>query len=207
MHTKWKNRMERWQANPLKMLLRCYVLGLVLALVFHLGAGLVSLLAYQTGYYEEKHLSIDDFMLVGLERVDDVTLITETDDAQLLYPGNVRSLRFTCEFLQNPGEFISFYGTVRRPAFSPGRMLYAQQRDDTYLFTYPPLTNTVRVDLGVVPSVTVRITDILLNEKTPRQMLHLSTGELFWLFVLPLAGFLLVDTSIGLWMARKHKQK
>ena len=199
-----KNRLETWQDNPPKMLLRCYLLTLALALIFHLCVGLLNLLAYQTGYYEEKHLRIDDFQQVGLERADEITLITATDDAQLLYQGNVRSLRFTCEFLQNPGEFISFYGTARRSGFAADRIVQAKlQHNGDYLFTYPLGTRNVRVDLGVVPSVTVRISEIVLNEKTPQQMLHLSVGELFWLFVLPAVAFLLVDTVIGWKQTRK----
>lgn len=196
-----------WKKNPEKILFRSYLLSLAVMLVFHLLMGITHLIAYQTNFYESRSLALTDFEPVGIEQVDDETIITQTDDSQLIYTGNIRSIKIKCEFLQNPGEFVSFYNKKANGAFGGKQMMYAKMQDGYYVFNYPLGTRQARIDFGVIPSVTVHISEILLNDKDPAQMLGYSNGELFYLFTVPLVVFLLLDTLLRLWCEIKPRLK
>lgn len=196
-----------WKKNPEKMLFRNYLLALAVTLFFHLFMGLTHLIAYQTNFYESRSLALTELEPVGIELVDDGTIITQTDDSQLIYTGNIRSIKIKCEFLQDPGEFVSFYNKKANGAFGSNQMMYAKMQDGYYVFDYPLGTRQARIDFGVVPSVTVHISEILLNDKDPAQMLGYTNGELFYLFTVPLVVFLLLDTLLRLWCEIKPRLK
>ncbi len=206
-----KNRIHTlfklWKDTPEKVLFRSYLLALVILLVFHLFMGLAHLAAYQFNIYESKPLDIHDFDPVDVEIIDDATVITETDDAQLIYTGNVRNIKIKCEFLQDPGEFVSFYNAKANHSFGAHQMMYAKWKDGYYVFEYPLGTRQVRIDLGVVPSATVHISEIRLNDKNLAQMLGYTNSELFYLFVIPPIIFLLMDTLGDIYRAIKEKRK
>ncbi len=195
-----------WEEHPEKVLFRTYLLVVVIALLFHLFMGIVHLIAYQANIYESRSLDIQDFDPVNTEIIDDKTIITKTDDSQLIYNGNVRNIKIKCEFLQNPGEFVSFYNTKADGSFGVNQMMYAKIKDGYYVFEYPLGTRQVRIDFGVVPSVRVHISEIQLNEKNLAQMIGYSNSELFYLFAVPPIAFLLLDTLLRCGKAyRKRK--
>ncbi len=196
-----------WKDNPKKALLCSYLLALVITFAFHLFMSIGHLAAFQFNIYESKPLHIQDFDPVGVEIVDDTTVITTTEDSQLIYTGNVRNIKIKCEFLQNPGEFVSFYNTKANGSFGMHQMLYAKMKDGYYIFEYPLGTRQVRIDLGVVPSVTVRISEIQLNDKNLAQMLGYTNSELFYLFTVPFVVFLLLDTALELYHSIKGRRK
>lgn len=207
MRSKVKTWIQDWQAHPTKALLHVYLVSIVVVLLGNLLAGLFHLVAYQTGYYQTKKLSLDDFQSVGVQRLDANAVLTETDDAQLLYSGNVRSIKIKCDFLQNPGEFVSFYTDSPEHSFGVDRMKYAKIKNGYYVFEYPVGTKQVRVDLGVLPSVEVQFSEIILNPKELPQMFAYSNAELFYLFTVPLLIFLLLDTGMKGWLAIKAGRK
>ncbi len=196
-----------WKANPKKALIHSYLLALAAALLFHLCMGVTHLIAYQANIYESRLLKVHDFDPVGIEIVDDTTILTETDDSQLIYTGNVRNIKIKCEFLQDPGEFVSFYNAKADGSFGTHKMLYAKIEDGYYVFEYPLGTRQVRIDFGVVPSIRVRISEIQLNDKDPAQMLGYTNGELFYLFTVPFVVFLFLDTMLRLYGKIKEKNK
>ncbi len=193
-----------WKNNPEKTLFRSYLLALAAAILFHFLTGIINLVAYQTNLYESRLLKLQDFDPTGIEIVDDATMITETDDSQLIYTGNVRNIKIKCEFLQDPGEFVSFYNTKANGSFGIQQMMHAKIEDGYYVFEYPFGTRQVRIDFGIVPSVMIRVSEIQLNDKTPAQMLGYTNGELFYLFTVPLVLFLLLDTMLRLYCAIKE---
>ncbi len=192
-----------WQDNPQKVLRQFYLIACAMALLLNVLCGIVNFAAYQTGYYKEMTLTVSDFEQVGLEQIDDHTVINQTDDAQLIYTGNVRSIKIRCEFSQNPGEFVSFYNRRANGAFGVKHMQYAQRRDGFYEFHYPVGTKQVRIDTGVVPAIQVSFSEIVLNEKNVWNMIGFSTSELFYVFVTPICIFLVLDTVIKLFHFRK----
>lgn len=207
MHEKVRTFWNSWQEKPEKMLMRFYVAALAVTVLFHLLMGAGQLIAYQIGVYEKRTLQIQDFEPVGVEVVDDETIITQTDDSQLIFNGNVKSIKIKCEFLQNPGEFVSFYNKTADGAFGIQKMMYAKMKDGYYEFNYPFGTRQVRIDLGVVPSVTIKVSDIQLNHQSAAQMMGYSNRELFYLFTVPLAVFLVLDTAGKLYDKAKQKKK
>ncbi len=196
-----------WKVNPKKALFHSYLLALAIALLFHLCMGITHLVAFQTNIYESRLLKVQDFDPVGIDIVNDATLITTTDDSQMIYTGNVRNIKIKCEFLQSPGEFVSFYNTKADGSFGMHQMMHAKIEDGYYVFEYPLGTRQIRIDFGVVPSVTVRISEIQLNDKDPAQMLGYANGELFYLFTVPFIVFLSVDTALELYCAVKERRK
>ncbi len=194
MREKVKSFWNLWQKKPEKMLVRFYLLTLAVTVLLHLLMGAGQFIAYQVGLYEKRALQIRDFEPVGVEIVDDETVITQTDDSQLIFNGNVKTIKIKCEFLQNPGEFVSFYNKTADGAFGIQKMMYAKIKNGYYVFDYPFGTRQVRIDLGVVPSVMIKVSDIQLNDQSAAQMMDYSNGELFYLFTVPLVLFLTLDT-------------
>ncbi len=196
-----------WKDKPQKALFHSYLLALVITFTFHLFMGIAHLAAFQFSIYESRLLNLQDFNPVGIEIIDDATIITTTDDSQMIYTGNVRNIKIKCEFLQSPGEFVSFYNTKADGSFGMHQMMHAKIEDGYYVFEYPLGTRQIRIDFGVVPSVTVRISEIQLNDKDPAQMLGYTNGELFYLFTVPFIVFLSVDTALELYCAVKERRK
>lgn len=209
MRERVKSFWNVWQKKPEKMLVRFYLLALAVTILFHLLMGAGQFIAYQVGLYEKRTLQIRDFEPVGVEIVDDETVITQTDDSQLIFNGNVKTIKIKCEFLQNPGEFVSFYNKTADGAFGIQKMMYAKIKDGYYVFDYPFGTRQVRIDLGVVPSVMIKVSDIQLNDQSAAQMMGYSNGELFYLFTVPLVLFLTLDTlgKVYCEVAKKRKTK
>lgn len=207
MRRKVKAFIEFWQKNPVKTLQRFYIVACTAALAFNVLCGVFYFIAYQTGFYQEQVLSISDFELVGLEILDDHTVVNKTDDAQLIYNGNVHSIKLRCEFSQNPGEFVSFYNRRGNGSFGVNRMEYAQRRDGWYEFDYPVGTKQIRIDTGVEPAIQVSFSEIVINEKDICTMLGFSTSELFYVFVMPICAFLLFDTIIKVFHICKNVDK
>lgn len=207
MRERVKSFWNVWQKKPEKMLVRFYLLALAVTILFHLLMGAGQFIAYQVGLYEKRTLQVRDFEPVGVEIVDDETVITQTDDSQLIFNGNVKTIKIKCEFLQNPGEFVSFYNKTADGAFGIQKMMYAKIKDGYYVFDYPFGTRQVRIDLGVVPSVMIKVSDIQLNEQSAAQMMGYSNGELFYLFTVPLVLFLTLDTLGKVYCEAAQKRK
>lgn len=207
MRERVKSFWNVWQKKPEKMLVRFYLLALAVTILFHLLMGAGQFIAYQVGLYEKRTLQIRDFEPVGVEIVDDETVITQTDDSQLIFNGNVKTIKIKCEFLQNPGEFVSFYNKTADGAFGIQKMMYAKIKDGYYVFDYPFGTRQVRIDLGVVPSVMIKVSDIQLNDQSAAQMMGYSNGELFYLFTVPLVLFLTLDTLGKVYCEAAQKRK
>ncbi len=207
MREKVKSFWNLWQKKPEKMLVRFYLLTLAVTVLLHLLMGAGQFIAYQVGLYEKRALQIRDFEPVGVEIVDDETVITQTDDSQLIFNGNVKTIKIKCEFLQNPGEFVSFYNKTADGAFGIQKMMYAKIKNGYYVFDYPFGTRQVRIDLGVVPSVMIKVSDIQLNDQSAAQMMGYSNGELFYLFTVPLVLFLTLDTLGKVYCEATQKRK
>lgn len=207
MREKVKSFWNLWQKKPEKMLVRFYLLTLAVMVLLHLLMGAGQFIAYQVGLYEKRALQIRDFEPVGVEIVDDETVITQTDDSQLIFNGNVKTIKIKCEFLQNPGEFVSFYNKTADGAFGIQKMMYAKIKNGYYVFDYPFGTRQVRIDLGVVPSVMIKVSDIQLNDQSAAQMMGYSNGELFYLFTVPLVLFLTLDTLGKVYCEATQKRK
>lgn len=207
MRRKIKIWIQTWQENPAKMLQRFYIVACALALTFNILCGIFYFVAYQTGFYQEKVLSISDFDPVGLEILDAQTVVNQTDDAQLIYTGNIHSIKLRCEFSQNPGEFVSFYNRRGNGSFGVKRMDYAQRRNGWYEFDYPIGTKQIRIDTGVEPAIQVSFSEIILNEKDICKMVGFSTSELFYVFIIPVCVFLVLDTLIKIFHICKNVDK
>ncbi len=181
-------------SQPLKNLKHFYIGFIIFSLIIHSIYGLFNLYGFKTGKYVQKSLTVKDFQIVGAETSSDNTLITTTDDAQLILTGDVKSITIKCEFSQDPGEFVSFYNKSADNAFSAQKMLYAKFIDGYYVFEYPFGTKQIRIDAGVFPSITVDFDEIIINKPTVQTVWGSITSQLFYCLVVPPVLFLLTDT-------------
>ena len=182
-------------SQPLENLKHFYIGFIIFSLIIHSIYGLVNLYGFKTGKYVEKSLTVKDFQPVGADFSGDMALISSTDDAQLIYTGDVRNIVIKCEFSQDPGEFVSFYNKSADNAFSPNKMLYAKFIDGYYVFQYPLGTKQIRIDTGIFPSIAVNFEEITINKPTTVTVWGSITNQLFYCLVVPPVLFLLTDTA------------
>lgn len=181
-------------SQPLENLKRFYIGFIIFSIIIHSLYGLVNLYGFKSGKYVEKSLTVKDFQPMGAEFSDDMTLISTTDDAQLIYTGDVRNIIIKCEFSQDPGEFVSFYNKSADNAFGTHKMLYAKYIDGYYVFQYPIGTKQIRIDTGIFPSITVNFEEITINKPTVSTVWGSVTSQFFYCLVVPPVLFLLTDT-------------
>lgn len=206
--------LKRWPALRRRVLAGMYAAALLPVVVLTLWGPLMQAL----GLWREQALCPADFTGVGIEVVDDATLETATDDAQLHYTADgMHSLWVRCSFSTDPGEFVLFYQNRMEAEFDARKELYARRYGDWYVFPLPAGTRKIRLDLGVLPSVKVHFDEIILNRRTPPM---LDTEALVWAAVLPGLLFEVLDWLLELAAAEgrnvgraarllrwKHKQK
>lgn len=177
---------------------RRVLVGLYLAAALAvLAATFADPLLYALGALRQRELTLKDFDPVDIKFVSDTTVITTTNDSQLLLSGGgMRSLWVRCLFSADPGEFVAFYQNDATSPFGTHKMVYAEQHGDWYAFPLPYGTTRLRLDLGGYAGVAVRFDEIVLNRRMPPV---LSTAALFWGAILPGLVYTVLDWLVSLW--------
>ena len=160
------------------------VCGIFLAavLLFMLGTEAI---CRMSGKVEERSLKLEDFDPVEVELPGNGTVITAGLDPQLILnePGMVRGFKLQAEFSADPGEFQVYYAT-KPGVYSEKQKVYAEYvGDGWYLFELPyrlrPI-QSLRMDLGVSPSITVSLGEMVLN--TPDTLEAWTLRMVPWFF-------------------------
>ncbi len=196
---------EKLNKNRNRLLALCYVFVVRLYMVYYIAGGMVFTLLGEAGVYPEKSLSLDDFEHVGVEIIDDMTMINATDDTQLIYTGNIKNLYIKCDFSYEPGEFIAFYSRGKNYSFGTNKMEYARREGDYWVFRFPAGTQQVRLDTGVYPSITVSFEEITANNLTLKEATGFSAGHIFYMLVCPGVIYSVIETDLT--AAEKLKKK
>lgn len=196
-----------YKQQPQKLLAGCYLWTAVVMLRIVTITSLLNLIAYKVGFYQQKMLNIYDFEHIGVEVVDDMTLINATNDTQLIYEGNIKNLYVKCNFSAEPGEFVAFYSKRNNYAFGSHQMVYAMQEGEYYVFRFPIGTKQVRIDTGVEPSITVSFDEIMLNKQSLREITGINTGCLFYLMICPMVLFSILYTGATIYECVMKKKK
>ncbi len=174
--------------KPAQTLIACYIYT-TLILVFCITViSIYHLVLFGIGSLKQQNLNIADFEAIGIELIDENTLVTITDDAQLIYEnkGNVKNLSFKVETSADPGEWVLFYQNNENAGYSIEKMVYAKQVGDMYVFEMPANTIKIRFDLGVIPSNTMEFESIQINTFSFINITNIGTETLFYAFILPL---------------------
>lgn len=169
-------------AHFARLLAVLYALTAAAVVVLHLiyGAGIAL-----SGRFAAKDLSVADFEVVGAMPVGYQTVLTTTDDDQLIYDGPVRELDIVFASSQDPGELVAFYTHKANGGFGTDRMVYAQKYGDGYRFIFPDSTCRVRLDLGVYPEVWFDFFEIKINPTGWQNLFRFGTKDLFYGLVCP----------------------
>lgn len=183
------------KSKPQYLLLICYLGTGALIAAVSLITVIFNFVAYNTGYYDSRELCLTDFEQVGVEIVDDMTMINATNDTQLIYSGNIKNIYIKCSFSIDPGEFVAFYSGKNNYSFGVNKMIHARKEGDYYVFRFPANTKQVRIDTGVEPSIKVGFEEIKINKQTFRDNTGISTETLFNITVIPLILFSLIYTA------------
>ena len=144
-----------------------FVCGVFLVAVLLIMLG-TEMLYRATGKVEERFLTIADFEPLEVELPEEGVVITAGADPRLILhePGVVRRLMVQVDFSANPGELQGYYAT-KPDVYSEKQKVYAEYiGDGWYLFELPyslqPI-RSLRMDLGVIPSITVTFGEMRLN--------------------------------------------
>lgn len=180
--------------KPLKSLCIIYIIFISVVLIICFGNETINRKNYQKGIYKHEDISLTNFEFVDVEMVNDYSLITKTDDAQIIYKGDISNIAINCEFSQNPGEFVSFYAKDENDEFNPKNMIYAKKLNDKYIFSYPQGTQKIRLDLGIHPSITIDFKEIEINNPKLSLTYQKFTSILFYTLIVPPAIFSILDT-------------
>lgn len=159
-----------------KALALAYGIGALLA-VLYMGVNFVC-----SAKYQKRELTVLDFETVDCEFVSDAEIVTETEDSQMIYTGNLVNMYVKCSFSQPEGEFLAFYAKNENHSFGINRVSYAKLSGDWYVFHFPYGTKQVRVDPGVTVSNTVHFDEIIVNNNTPKERFRYSNSLLFTVF-------------------------
>ena len=199
---------NQWcKQQPQKLLARCYIGTAAIMLRIVTITSLLNLIAYKVGFYQQKMLNIHDFEQIGVEVVDNMTMINATNDTQLICEGNIKNIYIKCDFSADPGEFVAFYSRKNNYAFGTHQMLHARQDGEYYIFRFPIGTKQVRIDTGVEPSITVSFDEIMLNKQSLREITGINIGYLFYLMICPMVLFSILYTGATIYECIMKKKK
>ncbi len=205
MIDKIKNFAAMHLATATSRLLAAYLAFACLWGAFHLGYTAINGIGYITGITSQQELTVADFVHVGIEMVDENTVINATDDSQMIYTGNIRNLLIKCDFSLPPGEFVCFYNYRGNDAFGTHRMKYAKIYDGYYLFEFPIGTKQIRLDTGVEPSIKIDFHSITINTPSLKTVTGVTVGDCFTLLTVPALIFMAGETACSL--AKQIKKK
>lgn len=194
------------QMQGAKGLAFCYIVCVILMFGIKLCANLYLFVGFQTGKYTQRNLTLNDFEWYGVEQIDDMTMVNATDDTQLWITENICNLYIKCSFSYDPGEFIAFYSQKGNGAFSAQKCVRAKRMGEYYVFEFPMGTKQIRVDTGIFPSIKVSFQEILVNQYSFREVMQLSTEDLFYLLVVPGVAYAMLDLLRKLFQPRKRKE-
>ncbi len=174
--------------HPKRSLFICYVLSFVFVTLAVLLIGLVNYVLFALGIYVQKDMKISDFELVGIEIIDENTIETATEDAQLIaeHESDIRSLHITLNYERDPGEVNAFYLGANDAAFGIDRSIYGKYDDGTYVFNFPPGTKKIRFDCGITSSNIIEVESIVINRATFSDLVPFNSTAIFIIFILPL---------------------
>lgn len=195
------------KSQPQKLLARCYIGTAAVMLRIVTITSIFNVTAYKSGFYQQKALTIHDFEQIGVEVVDDMTMINATNDTQLIYEGNIKNVYIKCDFSAEPGEFVAFYSRKNNYAFGTHQMLHAWQDGEYYIFRFPIGTKQVRIDTGVEPSITVSFDEIMLNKQSLREITGINKGYLFYMMICPMVLFSILYTGSTIYECIMKKKK
>ncbi len=195
------------KSHTLKCIVICYAAVSIIVLFCALAIGAVNLLLFSTNYYSTLNLNINSFDHIGIEVVNENTIITTTNDSQLILNDakNIKSLHINARYSQLPGEVNLFYAQNANDDFSSNKMLYAQYKDGYYTFNLPLGTKKIRFDCGVHSDVTIEFGDIILNRATFFDLVPINTSMLFIILILPLFLLTFTDILASLIINKKNK--
>lgn len=187
MKKKWEQYLPRTGAGRLAA---WYALSIVLVLTIQSLFALYDGLLFLTGKLESRSLTLEDFVPVDAEILDEMTMVNASNDTQLLYAPlgkEIRSLSVRCSFSLDPGEFVLFYQKDADGGFSIDKQIYASwdAHSDSYFFLLPRGVKKIRLDTGVEPSITVRFDAIDINRCRFNDLFRFSRTEAFYLLILP----------------------
>ncbi len=181
-----QNTFNKINSNKLGVLKLCYLFVFIVIVIFNL-------LNCIYNYINLEHLemTVNDFSHVGVEVVDDYTIITETDDTQFIYQSDkpILNLYFKADTLFNVGEWVLFYQNDLDKEFSADKKLYAKHDGEGYYFQIPLNTKKIRFDLGVTASNTITFNELTVNKSSLFAINAFQRDDLFSIFVLPLVLF------------------
>ncbi len=180
----------------LKKIKYFYIGFIIFSLVLHSAYAIINIFGIVTGKYSQEELDISDFQTIDLEIINNKTIITSTDDSQLIFSGDVRNIVIECNFSQNIGEFVSFYNKSNDNKFTQNKMIHAKIIDGKYIFEYPLGTKQVRIDTGIFPSVKVSFQQMTLNKPIASTIWGSFTSQIFYCLVCPPILFLVYDTFL-----------
>ncbi len=174
--------------HPKRSLLFCYIITALVVLLFALFLGLCNYILFLTGFFKQQELNVSSFEPIGIEVINDNTIITEIEDSQLILNGvgHIRSLHVVASFSQNPGEVNAFYLSNENADFSIQKTTYGKYENGTYSFTFPISTTKLRFDCGVTPSNTIIFESLIINRLTFSDLVVINGATLFFILVLPL---------------------
>lgn len=140
--------------------------GMVLFCLFQLVMGVITFASSASGKLKQQQLTVDDFTLVGIEYVDAYTIINETEDPQMIkeVEGPVKNVWIKSSFSYDPGEVVLFYTTKPGEEYSGKKMIPATIIEDYFYFPLPAgKIESIRIDTGGFPSITVQFEEICFN--------------------------------------------
>ncbi len=183
------NIIKNLNENKVKLLKLCYILVAIIILLLNL-----FLSAFNLIFLEEQTLNISDFELLGIEFVDENTVITEIEDSQMIYSSEtpILNLYFKADTSFNVGEWILFYQDDLDKNFSISKMLYAKSYDEYYYFSLPINTQKIRFDLGVTSSNTIDFEELILNKSDFNTINAFDSSDLFNFVVFPIILYVFI---------------
>ncbi len=161
-------------------------IALCVILAIKLLIGAFTMFFYLTGNVQEKQLTADDFEQINIERVDEMAVISVNEDPQMHLEGAVYNMYIKCDFSDVSSEFLLFHQDDLNKEFSADKVVYAKKYDDYYVFNLPLSTQKIRVDIVNRASVTINFEEIIINKASVKDVMRLSTGDLFSFVVIAL---------------------
>lgn len=163
---------------------------------------------YRRGRLQDRELTLADFALTGAEPTGPLSLVTATEDAQMLYAPagqEIRSLTVRCTFSADPGEVVLFYRTDPSRDFGTDQMLKGTEENGAYTFVLPRGVRKVRLDPGAAPSLTVTFSELRVNAYSHAACFRFQPAEFYWLFWVPGVLWGLGDTAVAgvRWLRRR----
>lgn len=150
---------------------------------------------YDSGVYTQQRLAVTDFELVDCEVIDNMSFKGLSENAHMVYTGDIDSLYIDCLHSYGLQEFRAFYNTTGDGVYTAAQSMKPKRYRQYLVYDFPADTKQVCM---YYPNAGMYFNSLQINRRDHFNGGVFTTGDMFNLLALPALVFFAADFAVNL---------